>query len=321
MQRMQRMRKRRTTGGGRCVGGGFTLLVAGLCLSSVLATSARAEDAPGEAPALPAITLDRDAGHVEIEAEVVNRDAEWLELLVCSPNTREYESILASPARPSHIHLALLLLEIEPGAPLSWRQAEDAEDADDAAEGAGARFVVQPPTGPEISIYCIWQDEEGQRHEVPANDWVRNQLTDEPLERNQWVFAGSVFHRLDEAMPAAIGERAEEDDPGDGDAPQRVYMADLNGTVISLVNFGDDLLTRPTTTTNRNDEQAWAAQPDRIPAEGTAVTVRLVPTGERIDPDDPPADRELAPDSPFVPPSGELPAGAAETGAPAAEED
>ncbi len=189
--------------------------------------------------------INREAGYVEIDAKVVNRDADWLELLVCVPGSREYESILSSPAKPSHIHLALLMLGLKPGQPLDWKRTDDG-------------FAVQPPKGPRIAVFCRWQ-ENGEQHEAPANTWVERQDTGKVMAGNHWLFAGSAFHESE---------------------GKRLYMADLNGTVISLVNFGDDLLTRPTTTTNRDDARAWATHTKAIPPEGTPVTLRLVPMAQ-----------------------------------------
>lgn len=290
------------------------VLMGGLMLGSTVhqAYSEQAQqggEAKVEVPALPGIEIDREKGHVDLEAEVVNGEAQWLELLVCSPNSREYESVLTSVARPSHIHLALLLLGVEPGAPLSWRKVEADADADadaDANDDAGTdgdagvtgmQFVVEPPRGQVIEVYCIWEDEQGQRHRVAANEWVKNQLTDEPMKENTWLFTGSVFHRM-EAPPLPQGAEDADEVP---ERARQVYMADLNGTIISLVNFGDDLITRPTTTTNRNDEQAWATRSEVIPPAGTSVTLRLVPTDKRSDGAEPP-ERGHVPDVPFTPP-------------------
>ena len=44
-----------------------------------------------------------------------------------------------------------------------------------------------------------------------------------------------------------------------------IYLADLNGSVISLVNFGDDLLTRHTKLTNQTDDGQWTANKAQIP--------------------------------------------------------
>lgn len=224
-------------------------LAAALVLLATAPAAAQNDNAatPPDRP-LPGITVDRDAGHIDIEAEVVNRDADWLELLVCAPGSREYESILASPARPSHIHLALIMLGLEPGSPLSWQRT----DHDNG-------FDVQPPTGPRLAIHLHWQ-EDSQDHQAAANTWVVNQKNDRPLAENVWLFAGSKFH-----------------EPEDG---ERVYMADLNGTIITLVNFGDELLTRPTTVTNQTDDQAWSTRTAAIPPEGTAVTIRLTPLAD-----------------------------------------
>ena len=62
-----------------------------------------------------------------------------------------------------------------------------------------------------------------------------------------------------------------------GDEDQTIYMADLNGTVVSLVNFGDDVLARATDVTHNNDDGMWSAVTDRIPPVGTKVTIRLIP--------------------------------------------
>ena len=222
-----------------------------VCVSVVLlaagavsgqATQPSTQPTVGHGPQWPGVRLDLAAGHVEIEAEVVHQEAKWLELLVCSPGSREHETILTSPAKPSHIHLALLALGLEPGSPIDSRRT---------AEG----LAVVPPTGPKVELFCLWEID-GEPHRAPANTWVRHQETGEPLAGNAWLFAGSEFHQHE---------------------GRRLYMADLNGTIVSLVNFGDDLLTRPTTTTNRTDEQAWGTNAEAIPPVGTAVTLRLVP--------------------------------------------
>ena len=270
---------------------GFCVIAALLCgaLSPAQAQPAPrpAATRPSTAPAtqpkagdqqLPGIHVDRDAGHVELDAKVVNRDADWLELLVCSPGSREYESILTSPARPSHIHLALLMLGLEPGSPLDWRRVENGQAGED-------RFEVDPPTGPRLRVICMWQ-QDGESHRAPANTWVEQQRTGEPMQGELWLFAGSQFVQHE---------------------GRQLYMADLNGTVLSLVNFGDDLLTRPTTMTNRSDNRAWGTRTKVIPPKGTPVTLRLVPAPDAPMPGDDaaatqPTDTRPAATQPFAPP-------------------
>ncbi len=203
-------------------------------------------DAPsdGEAKApWPHVRVDRDAGVVEVDAKVVLDQAEWLELIVCTAGSREYESVAATQARPSHIHLALMTLGLEPGHPMSWKR--DEHDA----------LVRIDAAGPAVEVTVSW-DKDGQKHEIPANRWIKDNTTGEVMAGSTWMFTGSslVEHNGD-----------------------RFFMADVNGTVLSLVNFGDDLLARDTKLTDKTDEGQWVANPDTIPPVGTPVTIRLKP--------------------------------------------
>lgn len=239
------------------------IVVAAGLLGLTCTTPARAEPQPAAtqptatqpasdpAQAMPGITVNREAGYIDLDANVAQQTADWLELLACSPDTREYESVFTVPAKPQHIHLALLMLNLEPGSPLRW-------EAPNKTPGQAPRpqdLVALPPLGPKIAIDIIYEDQ-GQRRQIPASAWIRNQQTGKPMTDHHWLFAGSVFKQFN---------------------GQRAYMADLNGNVISLVNFGDDLLAKPTSLTNQNDDQMWTTMPEVIPPVGTKVTLRLTP--------------------------------------------
>lgn len=192
----------------------------------------------------PHIRLDREAGVVELDARVViDKDNEWLELIVCTVGGREYESVLATEARPSHLHLALLTLGLEPGRPLSWQRNDQDE------------LVMIEPAGPPVEVTLVYEAD-GQRREVDPSAWIRNAQTGEPMPADQWLFTGSAFVDYE---------------------GKKVYMADLNGTILSLVNFGDDLIARNTQLTNQTDGGEWVANHDAIPAKDTAVIVRIKP--------------------------------------------
>ncbi|UCE61208.1 MAG: hypothetical protein JSU63_05560, partial [Phycisphaerales bacterium] len=57
----------------------------------------------------PGVKIDWQRRVVEVDASVVLREGP-LELLACSPQTREHESILAVRARPLHIYQAMGLI-------------------------------------------------------------------------------------------------------------------------------------------------------------------------------------------------------------------
>ena len=197
---------------------------------------------------LPHVTVDRKNQLVDIEAMVVMQstlDGQWLELLACTENGRTHESILAVKARPSHIHYALLLVGSDPGTPMVWGIHHDHVK------------IEKHPSGTSIAISAIYQDENGKVVHVPVNQWVVNRYTNKPLVDNIWLFTGSRFIES---------------------SGRRIYQADRDGTIVSLVHFGDDLLARPTELTNRNDGEAWGAVDGVIPPVGTLVTLRLRPT-------------------------------------------
>jgi len=68
-------------------------------------------------PFADGIQINWTRKQVEVEATVVLREGP-LELLACSPNTREHESILVIEARPLHIFKAMGLIGLQPGKPV-----------------------------------------------------------------------------------------------------------------------------------------------------------------------------------------------------------
>src|SRR5690606_16414817 len=81
-------------------------LVAG-CLTAGLWAQEPTEK-PAEKPAetpekkiieLPGLRLDREKRVLDVEATVNRREGDWLELLACTPGTREHEAILTVTAR------------------------------------------------------------------------------------------------------------------------------------------------------------------------------------------------------------------------------
>ncbi|MEM1354288.1 MAG: YdjY domain-containing protein [Planctomycetota bacterium] len=237
-----------------------TLLLTGLIGFSCVAQAVEAEQADQPAAQDDAVerlvqamnedenglTINREQGFVDVSGKVCLRQADFLEMLACTPDSREHESLVVLDAMPSTIHTALLLLELEPGAPATWEQ-----------QGDGLDFKMNPPRGPEVLVLIRYEDEEtGETVEVPANEWVLNQKTSKTMEGATWVFAGSKIVDYE---------------------GRQIYVADSYGTALSLVNFGDDLLARQVNMTadNANHDMVWGANTEVIPAVGTKVVVRL----------------------------------------------
>ena len=203
---------------------------------------------------LPHLRIDRKRQFVDVDATVVFArpdEAEpgsnlvagqWLELVACTPGMRDYESLLAVKARPSHIHQALLMIGLVPGSPIRRVMTDEGQSKVIAPRGPPVEVIVIIGTGPDA---C----------QIPINRWIIDRDSAKPLADHSWLFTGSAFAQV-ETRP--------------------VYLADLNGSVVTLVNFGDDLLARATTVTNRDDGMKWVANAKAIPAAGTELVLRLM---------------------------------------------
>ena len=56
-----------------------------------------------------------------------------------------------------------------------------------------------------------------------------------------------------------------------------VELADVQGNVISISTFGDEVLCLPGMHSRDNDALTWEADPRELPDVGTSVTLRLRP--------------------------------------------
>ncbi|MBS3734283.1 MAG: hypothetical protein KGY99_05080 [Phycisphaerae bacterium] len=185
------------------------------------------------------IRIDRKAERIVFDARVVLREGP-LELLVCRRQSKEHESILATPAKAAHLHALLLALGLTPGRSAHWSD-----------EGPEPTF--QPPRGPEVKIKLRWMDKDGKTRQVNATDWI--QPTDETAKAppNKWVFVGSQI--------LANGR----------------YWADVDGDVVSLANFASAVIDVPFESTAEDAALEFEARTEAIPPRKTPVEVIVEP--------------------------------------------
>ena len=213
------------------------------------------------------IWIDRRRNWVVMVGTVCQRRVP-LELFACLRGSKEHESVVSVATEAYVVHAGLLALGAEPGSPV--------------------QFVPEftPPSGTEIEVTVVWEDEHGRRRTARGQDWVRdvaemftmfegltvNQYDEELNPGDQfaawkemeypWVFAGSQFYERD-GRPR--------------------YLADTEGDLICVSNFPSAVLDVPVL----SDPYAallFDAFTERIPPLGTPVTVILSPKpGHRID--------------------------------------
>ena len=201
------------------------------------------------------VRADRSRGVVEFDGVIAVdcHDPEtpdvYLEVVCCTPDTREHEALLVAPVAPSLVHAALLLLGAEPGAPGGWRTEDGA-------------IVPVPPHGDEVEVAIVTRDHEGAETEHDPAAWIRQAGSGRTLREVEpgcaWVFAGSRLRQ----------HRGRE-----------VYDADGTGQLVGLHTFGSETIgwTRVESPQAAIDEPQWLAHNDALPAIGTPVTVRLRP--------------------------------------------
>ncbi|MEK6799981.1 MAG: YdjY domain-containing protein [Planctomycetota bacterium] len=176
----------------------------------------------------PGVHIDWANRAVEIDARVVLRSGP-LELLACSPKTREHESILVVDARPLHVYQALGLIGLAPGSPSRFDEA--------------SRKSI-PPSG-EPTVVEVRFRLAGGEQTVPAEKWLLDVKTKQSPESLNWVFAGSKT--LEDGR----------------------FLADLDGTVVCVVDFDSALVAVGETHSAEND-LLWAnANAQTIPPVGT----------------------------------------------------
>jgi hypothetical protein len=196
---------------------------------------------------LPGIVVDTKAKEVRLESEVCLQRG-GLELLACSPGTREHESILVVKARPSHIVFALALVGLSPGQPGYMTEAGSFSPPGGTVVDITARFTVSRPDGKTEIV------------EVPAWKLLKPARSESGLERPiQWVYVG---------RPSEAALRA----------------ADQEGSVICLSNFTEAVLDVPFESTSVNADLLYEANPAVVPPPKTPVELILRPTAERIAP-------------------------------------
>lgn len=211
---------------------------------------------------LPGIKINVDEWSVDVDA-TVSLHYGMLELIACIKDSKEHESVIAVNAKPSHIHTALLLIGGTPGNPAMRKII---------GEGDDMRFIDMPPRGGLVDVYLVIETPEGKK-EFPINQFIQKTSDDffdnreeekdedkkpELYPTHTFMFTGSVLVEQRENEP-------------------RQYVADVSGSVITLVTFGDELLSTPEIHDDANHSLVWEVRSEGLPEVDAPVILRLKP--------------------------------------------
>jgi hypothetical protein len=199
------------------------------------------------------VRLNGENNTVEIKAWTC-LDSGLLEQVACSPQTREHESLLLIKAKPSQIHAALLMAGFEPGSPGKWVYENE-------------QFRGIAPKGEKLSIAVEYADPKNPAQQVrkEIREWIRATANNDaelraakPFPKEPWIFAGS-----------AIAPNQQHMGPGEH------YVADMSGSIIGLVTFGDEVIGFSQVHSDQEavEEPVWEVNPETVPPPDTPVTI------------------------------------------------
>lgn len=223
-----------------------------------------------KAPIVGGVRVLPNKGGLEIQGLVCMEEG-VLDFLAVMRGGREYESILTLECKPSALHAALLAIGAKPGptpAYIEWQKQRQEEDKGKSPTGDKPSTKVKPPAGDKpvtpavpgskLTITVYWKTPDGKSKGVPATSLLFNRKTKkvEP-ESNAWIFTGSYF-----------GKTLED---------KKVYVADVDGAVISVIQDPTAVISLAVDAGNPYDSDDQGFQPNEklLLKMETPVLVRI----------------------------------------------
>jgi hypothetical protein len=198
----------------------------------------------------PGLVVDKEKRTVSIDAKIAPRklaDEKFkgiiypIEVIACWPYPRglkAHETVVTFEVKPSAVHKALEDLGLKPGTPVMGESPT-------------------PPQGPNINIYLDIPGPEGQPRRLPIDRALIDPRTEKPLPKSvKWRFTGSVMSQADPSKP------------------DKVYGADLTGTLISVFPVTNQTVFQ-TNLTMKEEKYLKLETSNLLPKEGTPVKLVL----------------------------------------------
>jgi len=130
------------------------------------------------------------------------------------------------------------------------RQSVDVDFTDKAVRAVGEDTEAISATGDAVEVLIRFGDQD-RRRIVPAANWLADSESGKPIDKVRWVFAGS--HRIDKTT---LG-------------------AELDGTMICVVDFESALIAVDSLHTSENESLWLNAHTKAIPPVGTKCTILI----------------------------------------------
>ena len=215
-------------------------LAAGLLAVSAPASAADAADG---------VSVNKEKRTVTVDAKIAPRkinDPRYtqiypIEVIACWPFPRgqkAHETVVTIEAKPSAVHKALEDLGLKPGAP-----------ARGGSNDAGK--------GPAVNVYLEVPGPDGQPKRLPIEKVLIDPKSNKTMPKVQWRFTGSVMTQPDP------------------NKPEKVYGADLTGTLLAIFPVTDQTVFQTNLTMKEEKYVKLETAKKLLPREGTAVKLIL----------------------------------------------
>jgi len=190
------------------------------------------------------IEIDLKQHEVRMDADVCLAEG-ILEFLICLPDTYEHEAVFVTKCKPSLLHIALVLIGLEPS-----RFALGGFGWGDTGTGKDRSRVNME----------VEYEENGRKTRCKVSELLVSREHEDGEVPDRWVFAGSIVVKLD---------------------GKKVYAADRHGVVAGIIpGSGVIQFAEKTGNPYRNEQEGLEANSDTIPAKGTRVKLVFTPFRE-----------------------------------------
>jgi hypothetical protein len=187
-------------------------------------------------------------GVVPIDAHDANSPWVFLEVVVCTADTKEHEALVVTEAKASHVHAALLLAGLLPGKPGRWTFEND-------------KLKPIAPEGDALRVTLTARMPDGSTKALKPEEMIVHAQSGRHFgevggRSGRWVFAGSQIVTR---------------------AGKEWYDADGAGTLIGLTTFGSETIAWSEVISHEAavEEPVWIADSKATPPVGTPMTVTI----------------------------------------------
>ena len=187
------------------------------------------------------IEVDLKKHEVRMDAEVCLAEG-ILEFLICLPDTYEHETVFVTKCKPSLLHIALVLIGLEPSrfalAGLGW--------LDTATKKDRSRVNIE-----------VEFEESGKKARCKVSELLVSREHEDGEVPDRWVFSGSIVVKHE---------------------GKKVYAADHHGVIAGIIpGSGVIQFAEKTGNPYRGEQEGLEADSETVPAKGTRVKLVFSP--------------------------------------------